>query len=82
MSDTPDRPVSFAARAVPEGRLGRDTAPLTPSFAAAGENRVQTDATNSGGTRTESVSDGRKRFEAIKTQCRYCGRSLDPELSL
>ncbi|WP_299632608.1 hypothetical protein [uncultured Roseobacter sp.] len=87
MSDTSKRhPVtssgtSVAKQHVPEGRLSPDQS-AAPAFEDAGEKTTTVDAA-SAVVRDEAEGGGdADRFETIKAECRYCGRSLDMDPSL
>lgn len=69
---------SLAGRINPEGRLVASER-TTPAFkdAVAGEDKTGIDADG------ENVDgEGRRLFEEIKAECRYCGRALEPDHSL
>lgn len=72
---------SAAKHEAPEGRLSPDQT-VAPAFDAAAEGVGADEAALSVDQgETESGGDA-ARFEAIKAECRYCGRSLDRDPSL
>ena len=67
---------SVAGQMKPEGRLAADQS-AAPAFADATSPGEETKSSEA------SVEAGdRERFEEIAAQCRYCGRSLEPDTSL
>lgn len=69
----------LADQMMPEGRLAPNQTAI-PSFEnAQSEHRESETDSDADGS---SDSGDRRRFEEIKAECRYCGRSLEPDNSL
>ncbi|MEM8692610.1 MAG: hypothetical protein AAGG57_12095 [Pseudomonadota bacterium] len=84
MSDVPKHG-SVSHQLFPEDRLTADASASLDFTEAAANVNVEEIDTRTGETSVEEASaedKGRARFEAIKAQCRYCGRALEPDCSL